>query len=164
MQGYSKSAEDKSQHRSPPFKKLAPLQAAQRIEPRAEIVICCEADEQWSYVKSRSNPRWLFYACDRIRKRVLAHVFGPRTAQTLQRLLALLSQFNIAFYMTDVWPVYQMLLASTSHVVSKKYTQRIERHNLNLRTHIKRLARRTICFSKPVRGYARQDHRLVFNN
>ncbi|WP_447874694.1 IS1 family transposase, partial [Serratia fonticola] len=25
---------------------------------------------------------------------------------------------------------------------------RIERHNLNLRTHIKRLARKTICFSK----------------
>ncbi|EEW3158926.1 IS1 family transposase [Escherichia coli] len=130
------------------LKNFAPLQAAQRIEPRAEIVICCEADEQWSYVKSGSNPRWLFYACDRIRKRVLAHVFGPRTARTLLRLLALLSQFNIAFYMTDAWPVYQMLLASTSHVVSKKYTQRIERHNLNLRTHIERLARRTICFSK----------------
>ncbi|WP_232426903.1 IS1 family transposase, partial [Erwinia tracheiphila] len=27
-------------------------------------------------------------------------------------------------------------------------TQRIERHNLNLSTHIKRLTRRTICFSK----------------
>lgn len=27
-------------------------------------------------------------------------------------------------------------------------TQRIERHNLNLRTHLKRLARRTNCFSK----------------
>lgn len=35
-----------------------------------------------------------------------------------------------------------------SHVISKKYTQRIERHNLNLRSHFNRLARRTICFSK----------------
>jgi insertion element IS1 protein InsB len=67
---------------------------------------------------------------------------------TLQRLLALLSKFNIAFYMTDAWPVYRTLLDSASHVVSKKYTQRIERHNLNLRTHLKRLTRRTICFSK----------------
>jgi len=40
----------------------------------------------------------LFYAYDRIRKRALAHVFGPRNASTLQRLLALLSKFNIAFY------------------------------------------------------------------
>ncbi|WP_409256774.1 IS1 family transposase, partial [Klebsiella variicola] len=74
--------------------------------------------------------------------------FGPRNAVTLQRLLALLSKFNIAFYMTDAWQVYRMLLDSASHVVSKKYTQRIERHNLNLRTHLKRLTRRTICFSK----------------
>ncbi|GKJ58263.1 hypothetical protein NUKP32_44600 [Klebsiella variicola] len=90
----------------------------------------------------------MFYAYDRIRKRALAHVFGPRNASTLQRLLALLSKFNIAFYMTDAWPVYKVLLSATSHVVSKKYTQRIERHNLNLRTHIKRLTRRTLCFSK----------------
>ncbi|EMG9895046.1 MULTISPECIES: IS1 family transposase [Enterobacteriaceae] len=130
------------------LKNFAPNPVAQNVEPGAEVVICCEADEQWSYVRSKGNPRWLFYAYDRIRKRVLAHVFGPRNALTLRRLLALLSQFNIAFYMTDAWPVYRTLLASTSHVVSKKYTQRIERHNLNLRTHLKRLARRTICFSK----------------
>ncbi|CAI0962027.1 IS1 transposase [Serratia quinivorans] len=72
----------------------------------------------------------------------------PRNALTLKRLLVLLSQFKIAFWMTDAWPVYRTRLASTSHVVSKKYTQRIERHNLNLRTHLKRLARKTICFSK----------------
>jgi insertion element IS1 protein InsB len=112
------------------------------------VVICCEADEQWSYVRCKGNQRWLFYAYDRIRKRVIAHVFGPRNALTLKRLLVLLSQFSIAFYMTDAWPVYRTLLSSTSHVISKKYTQRIERHNLNLRTHLKRLARKTICFSK----------------
>ncbi|WP_410526001.1 IS1 family transposase [Rickettsia endosymbiont of Cantharis rufa] len=33
-------------------------------------------------------------------------------------------------------------------MVSKKYTQRIERGNLNLRTRCKRLTRKTICFSK----------------
>lgn len=148
MPRYGKGAEDKPQYRSPPSKKLAPRQVAQHAEPGAEVVICCEADEQWSYVRSKGNPRWLFYAYDRIRKRVLAHVFGPRNAQILRRLLALLSQFNIAFYMTDAWPVYRTLLASTSHVISKKYTQRIERYNLNLLTHLKRLARRTICFSK----------------
>lgn len=100
------------------------------------------------FSRCKGNPRWLFYAYDRIRKRVLAHVFGPRNALTLKRLLTLLAPFKIAFFMTDAWPVYGTLLPASSHVISKKYTQRIERHNLNLRTHIKRLARRTICFSK----------------
>ncbi|WP_149590841.1 IS1 family transposase [Serratia symbiotica] len=130
------------------LKNLTPHQVAQNVEPGAEVVICCEADEQWSYVQSKGHPRWLFYAYDHIRKRGLAHVLGPRNALTLRRLLALLSLFTITFYMTDAWPVYRTLLPSTSHVISKKYTQRIERHNLNLRTHLKRLARRTICFSK----------------
>ncbi|HAK1938954.1 TPA: IS1 family transposase [Salmonella enterica] len=130
------------------LKNLAPQQVTQHVEPGAEVVICCEADEQLSFVRCKGNPRWLFYAYDRIRKRVFAHVFGPRNALTLQRLLALLSKLNIAFYMTDAWPVYQTLPDSASHVVSKKYTQRTERHNLNLRTHLKRLTRRTICFSK----------------
>ncbi len=37
------------------------------------------------------------------------------------------------------------------HVVGKSNTQRIERKHLTLRTRIKRLARKTICFSKSVR-------------
>ena len=144
MSGYRQSSWDKPQHCSQAFKKLTPLNVAQTTRKGAEVVICCEADEQWSYVRYRG----LFYAYDRINKRVLAHVFGPRNALTLRRLLALLSQFTVAFYMTDAWPVYRTLLVSTSHVISKKYTQRIERHNLNLRTHLKRLARKTLCFSK----------------
>ncbi|MFA3777102.1 IS1 family transposase [Yersinia sp. 1652 StPb PI] len=43
---------------------------------------------------------------------------------------------------------YRVQLDSTRRVVSKKYTQRIERYNLNLRTYIKRLTRRIIFFSK----------------
>jgi insertion element IS1 protein InsB len=148
MPRYGQGSADKSQHRSPSSKKLTPHQVAQNVEPGAEVVICCETDEQWSYVSCKGNQRWLFYAYDRIRKRVIAHVFGPRNALTLKRLLVLLGQFSIAFYMTDAWPVYRTLLSSTSHVISKKYTQRIERHNLNLRTHLKRLTRKTICFSK----------------
>jgi len=111
MPRYGKGTADKSQHRSPSSKKLTPHQVAQNVEPGAEVVICCEADEQWSYVRCKGNQRWLFYAYDRIRKRVIAHVFGPRNALTLQRLLVLLGQFSIAFYMTDAWPVYRTLLS-----------------------------------------------------
>jgi len=39
-------------------------------------------------------------------------------------------------------------LPAQMHEVGKRKTQRIERKHLRLRTRIKRLARRTICFSK----------------
>ena len=48
-------------------------------------------DEQWGYVGAKSRQRWLFYAYDRIRRAVVAHVFGERTMATLERLLSLLS-------------------------------------------------------------------------
>lgn len=71
----------------------------------------------------------------------------------LQRLLAMLRKFNFVVYMTDAWPVYQIQLNSPHHIVSAKYTQRIERHNLNLRTHLKLLTRMTICFTKSEEMY-----------
>lgn len=39
-------------------------------------------------------------------------------------------------------------LPQDSHLTGKIFTQRIERNNLTLRTYIKRLARKTICFSR----------------
>ncbi|ENC4069293.1 IS1 family transposase, partial [Escherichia coli] len=36
------------------------------------------------------------------------------------------------------------------HLTGKIFTQRIERNNLTLRTRIKRLAHKTICFSRSV--------------
>ena len=53
------------------------------------------------------------------------------------------------FY-TDDWGSYQRNILPLQHVVSKKNTQAIERKNLTLRTHIKRLCRKSICFSKSV--------------
>ncbi|WP_251302473.1 IS1 family transposase, partial [Escherichia coli] len=44
--------------------------------------------------------RWLFYAYDRLRKTVVAHVFGERTLATLERLLSLLSAFEVVVWMT----------------------------------------------------------------
>jgi insertion element IS1 protein InsB len=43
---------------------------------------------------------------------------------------------------------YYDLLPASLHQAGKDQTQSIERKHLDLRTRIKRLARRTICFSK----------------
>ena len=45
---------------------------------------------------------------------------------------------------------YDRLLKGKLHVISKRYTQRIERHNLNLRQHLARLGRKSLSFSKSV--------------
>nr|UGK56284.1 IS1 family transposase IS1R [Escherichia coli] len=87
------------------------------------------------YVGAKSRQRWLFYAYDRLRKTVVAHVFGERTMATLGRLMSLLSPFDVVIWMTDGWPLYESRLKGKLHVISKRYTQRIERHNLNLRQH-----------------------------
>ncbi len=36
----------------------------------------------------------------------MAHVFGERTLATLERLLSLLSAFEVVVWMTDGWPLY----------------------------------------------------------
>ncbi|WP_370655419.1 IS1 family transposase, partial [Klebsiella pneumoniae] len=40
--------------------------------------------------------------------------------------------FEVVVWMTDGWPVYEPRLKGKLHVMRKRYTQRIERHNLNL--------------------------------
>lgn len=107
-------------------------------------------DEQWGYVGSKSRQRWLFYAYDKIRRCVVAHVFGERTITTSESLLNLLSPFVVIVWMNDGWPMYELRLKGKFHVISKRYTQRIERHNLNLRQHLARLGRKSLAFSKSV--------------
>ncbi len=71
--------------------KLRPQSVTSRIQPGSDVIVCAEMDEQWGYVGAKSRQRWLFYAYDRIRRAVVAHVFGERTMATLERLLSLLS-------------------------------------------------------------------------
>ncbi|WP_252977551.1 IS1 family transposase, partial [Shigella flexneri] len=73
-----------------------------------------------------------------------------RTLATLERLLSLLSAFEVVVWMTDGCPLYESRLKGKLHVISKRYTQRIERHNLNLRQHLARLGRKSLSFSKSV--------------
>ena len=119
-----------------------------------------ELDEMWSYVKSKYNPRWLWHAIDRSNGQVLAYVFGQRKDEVFLQLKALLEPFGIKRYCTDGWGAYSRNLPVELHEVGKRKTQRIERKHLRLRTRIKRLARKTICFSR-VRVAARSGNWAV---
>ena len=63
-------------------------------------------------------------------------------------LLALLKPFPIGTVYTDNNFAYQKRIPAEQLITGKKNTQKIERDHLTLRTRIKRLCRKTICFSK----------------
>ena len=63
------------------------------------------------------------------------------------QLKTLLAPFGINHFYTDDWGAYEQKLPQLKHTISKINTQQIERKHLALRTRIKRLTRKTICFS-----------------
>jgi insertion element IS1 protein InsB len=109
-----------------------------------------EADEMWSFVGKKAAPRWLWQALDHRTGTVLAYVFGRREDQAFLELKALLEPFGIRRFFTDGWGAYRRHLDPAEHEVGKRFTQKLERKHLTLRTRIKRLVRKTICFSKTI--------------
>jgi insertion element IS1 protein InsB len=109
-----------------------------------------EVDERWSFVGKKHEQRWLWQAIDHWSGRVLAYVFGRRTDEVFLKLKALLEPFGITHYDTDYWGAYTRHLDADEHTPGKRNTQKIERRHLTLRTRIKRLTRKTICFSKSI--------------
>ncbi|MEZ8193076.1 IS1 family transposase [Vibrio splendidus] len=130
------------------FKKLSPRQVTTIPFDIANIELICEVDEQWSFVGNKKNQRWLWYAWEPRYKRIIAHAFGKRDTEAFNQLQRLLSKFTIPFYCTDDYRVYSANLPREKHIIGKRYTQRIERTNLTLRTRLKRLVRKTIGFSR----------------
>lgn len=125
-------------------------QAAAQLDsqPLPERVTELELDEMWSFVGNKQDQRWLWYAFEPKTRQILAWHCGRRTDESCQKLLDQLTPCRVLRYCTDDWESYQKLLPPAQHWIGKLWTQRIERHNLNFRTHLKRLHRKTICFSK----------------
>ena len=109
-----------------------------------------ELDEMWSFVFSKDNQRWLWLALDHQTRQVLAYTFGRRKDEVFKEFQKLMEPFGISIFYTDDWGSYERHIPEELHVVGKKNTQSIERKNLTLRTRIKRLCRKTICYSKSV--------------
>ena len=105
-------------------------------------------DEMWRFVQSKRQQRWLWHAIDHPSGEVLAYVLAPHEDSALSTLMELLTPFGIQPFYTDNWGAYSRQLDSQQHTIGKTHTQKIERTHLTLRTRIKRLVRKTICFSK----------------
>jgi insertion element IS1 protein InsB len=113
-----------------------------------EIHFGAEMDEFRSFVGNKSNQRWTWYAIERNSGVILAWHNGKRRDRDFLVLWLMLAQFPITRYYTDDWGSYSKYIPAWMHRIGKDNTWKIERKNLNFRTHLKRLARKTICFSK----------------
>ena len=113
-------------------------------------VEAAELDEMWSFFGRKQHPRWLWGALENQKGRIVAYTIGRRADRVLVKLKALLAPFGIRRFYTDGWGAYHRHLDPELHMVGKRRTQQLERKHLTLRTRVKRLVRKTICFSKSV--------------
>jgi insertion element IS1 protein InsB len=113
-------------------------------------VEAAEVDAMWSVVGRQAPQRWLWHAIDHLRGVVLACAFGSRADKAFVQLQKRLKPFGLVPFYTDGAGVYQRHLPASAPTVGKAHTQQIERTPLTLRTRSKRLARKTLWFSKSV--------------
>ena len=102
----------------------------------------------WSCVGAKETERWLWHALAHHTGKVLASVVGTRKDAEFLKLHALLAPVGIEHYYTDKAGVSQRHLPPAQHTVGKLTLQKIERKHLTLRTRLKRLARKTLSFSR----------------
>ncbi|MBL7706332.1 MAG: IS1 family transposase [Taibaiella sp.] len=111
-----------------------------------------EIDELCTYIGKNvpSNYCWITYAINRKTKQVVNWFVGKRTKENLAKVVnSVLVLHPIRIY-TDGLTIYKSLIPDSLHRVQSFKINHIERLNLTLRTRIKRLSRKTICFSKSV--------------
>jgi insertion element IS1 protein InsB len=112
-----------------------------------------ERDAMWSCVGHKGKPRWLWHALDHHMGTGLAYVFGRRKDAVFLPLKALREPFGLTRFYTAHWGAYERHLEPDMHGPGKRNTQKSERQHLTLCTRIKRLVRKTICFSKSVQRH-----------
>lgn len=109
-----------------------------------------EVDELWTFV-GKNKPAyysWISYAINRTSRCVIGVVFGSRNSENLHKIIDKLKGYSPKKIITDGLAAYPNLVHPIPHDTSRYSNNRIERSNLTLRTHLKRLNRETICFSK----------------
>ena len=101
-------------------------------------------------VYCKKTPCWLWYAINHKNGEIVAFVLGTREHDMLHELYGLICSLNlnITYVYSDNNFEYHDVIPSSILKTGKDNTQKIERKHLTFRTRLRRLARKTICFSK----------------
>ena len=107
-----------------------------------------EVDELCTFIGSKEKRIWIVCALERISKQIISFNIGRRTNQTLKAVIDTLQLSRAKKIFTDKFKSYKSLVQKETHKITRFATNSVERKFLTLRTHLKRLNRRTICFSR----------------
>ena len=119
-----------------------------KSKPLFEKGCSYEMDEIWTFIGNKNNVTWITYAIERKSKYIVGFVLGPKTKNNIQPLVNKLILSVPKHIYTDRLNIYPTLIPNTVHKRFQYCTNSIERKNLILRTHLKRLSRKTVCFSR----------------
>ncbi len=117
-----------------------------------EIGQCYELDELRTYCGNKRNECWLMYGIHKQNGTVMKMVIGKRTKDNIKQVTDSILVLAPKRIYTDGLNSYPVLLPKAKHHVFKYCTNKIERFNLTLRTHLKRLSRKTLCYTKSERA------------
>ena len=120
------------------------------VKPPAKIRLYdeYEVDELCTYVGHKGRRRWVISAISRSTRQVIDVQVGTRSMKNLSLVVKKLLRLSPTAIYTDKLNIYASLIPKEIHKVKARGINKIERYHLNLRTHLKRLNRRTICYSK----------------
>lgn len=107
-----------------------------------------EIDEMFIKLANGKSQNWLIYAIEQKTRNVISFIVGNRSRDNLKEIVDRVLLLSPTRVYTDRLNIYPCLIPKEIHKRFQYCTNRIERMNLTLRTHIKRLSRKTICFSK----------------
>jgi insertion element IS1 protein InsB len=113
-----------------------------------EIGQAYEIDELRTYCGNKKNECWIMFAINKTTGTVVDFCVGRRTKENLKRITDSVLKQNPKRVFTDGLNIYASLIPPAAHKVFDYCTNKIERKNLSLRTHLKRISRKTICFNK----------------
>jgi insertion element IS1 protein InsB len=107
-----------------------------------------EVDELFTFIGNKENRVCIAYSFEPATKEVIDVVVGRRNKGNLNKVISTLILSNAKRITTDKLDIYRSIIPKEIHCTKFRGINRIERNNLSLRTHLKRLNRRSICFSR----------------
>jgi insertion element IS1 protein InsB len=109
---------------------------------------CYQVDELFTYIGHKNNRVCIAYSLEVESGNVIDVVVGHRNKTNLGKVITPLILSEAQKITTDKLNIYKKLIPPEIHATKFRGINKIERHNLTLRTQLKRLNRRTICYSK----------------
>jgi len=105
-------------------------------------------DELRTYVGNKRNESWVIYSINKKTRQVVHFVAGRRTRENIKQVVDETMRQQPAAIYTDKLNIYPSLIPKAQHRKCAHRINHIERMNLTLRNGLKRLSRKTICYSK----------------